>query len=466
MENTNKKILFLIPDGVGIRNYLYSDILSTLKKDAKIVFWSTLPEEAFEDVKTIHEIDIDYKKLNLNIENLCTRIYRESSTYARLLLNSSKVNNPTILTFWRKENKNFKLRQLYTIAEFIGAWAAKKEKRILFLENKSKNNWKKSIIESYIKELKFINPTSIFITHQRVASLMPICIAAKQLGIPVVTAIYSWDNLPKGRLSVQADKFIVWSDYMKEEMALYYPEIQENDVIVTGTPQFEFYFKEELLEKRLNFANLYGLDQNKKWICFSGDDKTSSPNDPQYLKDVMDALKLSDSEKNYQVIFRRCPADFSSRYDDVLSNYNEIVSIDPLWYTKNTGWNSFFPQYADVGLLANIIYHCDLVINVGSTMAHDFAVMNKPCLYLKFDKKNHPKWSSELVYNFQHFRTMQGLDAVGWLNSPDEIAEKIQMALKFPDQVGKDRKKWLEKIVLHPLDENSRKIAHVLLNPN
>jgi hypothetical protein len=41
---------------------------------------------------------------------------------------------------------------------------------------------------------------------------MPICIAAKELNIPVITAIYSWDNLPKARLAVQADKYIVWSD--------------------------------------------------------------------------------------------------------------------------------------------------------------------------------------------------------------------------------------------------------------
>ena len=462
----NKKVLFLIPDGVGIRNYLYSDVLKHLKEESQIAFWSPLPEVAFEEVKTLHKIEIEYKTIKFAAEGILTRLFKESSTYARLLYNARIVQNDTILVNWRKENKNFKLRQLYSLAEFIGLWASKKYERILNLELQSKKYWKRSLIEHYKNELKLLKPSSIFITHQRVAALMPICIAAKELNIPVVTAIYSWDNLPKARLAVRADHYIVWSDYMKKEMQLYYPEIPQNHVIVTGSPQFEFYSKQKMLQTREGFAIEHGLDLNKTWVCFSGDDKNTSPNDALYLKDVLEAIFTSNHLENIQIIFRRCPADFSERYDEVLKNYSDCISIDPLWHTTNSGWTSSFPKFKDVNLLVNLAQHCSLVINVGSTMAHDFAILNKPCLYLKYNHNVNNKWNVNVVYDYQHFRTMHGLDAVGWLNSPDEIAEKIQMALKFPDQVGKDRKKWLEKIVLHPLEENSRKIAHVLLNPN
>ena len=63
MTPIKKHILFLVPDGVGIKNYLYSDIITNLKNDAKITIWSTLPIEAFEDVKRIHNIEFDYKKI-------------------------------------------------------------------------------------------------------------------------------------------------------------------------------------------------------------------------------------------------------------------------------------------------------------------------------------------------------------------------------------------------------------------
>lgn len=461
----NKKVLFLIPDGVGIRNYLYSDIIKHLKSQVTISFWSPIPKEAFSEVQELHDIDIEYKEIKFTPENILTRLFRESATYSRLLYNSEKVNNETILVNWRKKGKNFKLRQLYNLAETIGGWGAKKYKRILWLEKVSRKYWSKSLIDTYKKDLKELNPACIFITHQRVAALNPICIAAKELNIPVITAIYSWDNLPKARLAVFADKYIVWSSYMKEEMKTYYPEISQDKVLITGTPQFEFYLKKELILSRESFAAQHGLDKDKQWICFSGDDKTTSPNDPLYLRDIVQAMIDKESLNDIQILFRRAPADFSGRYDAVLAEYKDIIiSIDPEWHTTTSGWTTFFPKFSDVALLVNMALHCDLVINVGSTMAHDFAILNKPCLYINYNKGNNTVWKSEVVYNYQHFRTMKGLDTVGWLNAKEEIVDKILLALHNPDTIGKDRKEWLKKIVQHPLEESSKKIASILLN--
>ena len=460
------KILLLFPDGVGISNYLYSDVVQHLKEHADLIIWSPLPEAAFEEVKTLHKLQFEFKQIKLEPESIFTRVFRESATFGRLLLNSTKTNNDTIVTNWNYSPKTLKLKILNKMAMTLGFWASKSYDRILMLESKAQNHWSQSVINKNKNDLEALNLSSIFIAHQRVAALMPICIAAKELNIPVISAIYSWDNLPKARLAVRADRYLVWSDYMKEEMQLYYPEIPQKNVIVTGTPQFEFYYKQDLQISRETFANKYGLDASKKWICFSGDDKLTSPNDPLYLKDVAKAIKSDTGLNNVQLIFRGSPVDFSDRYDEVLQEFEETVSINPLWHTSETYWTSYFPKFEDVSLLANLSFHCDLVINIGSTMAHDFAILNKPCLYLNYNHKENAYWNSETVYQFQHFRTMQGLEAVGWLNAPDEIAEKINLALTHPEQIGKDRKKWLEKIVQHPLEDNSRKIAHVLLNAN
>lgn len=461
----DQKILFLIPDGVGIRNYLYSDVIKHLKNQAAISFWSPIPKEAFAEVQELHKIDIEYKNIKLSPEGIVTRLFREAATYSRLLYNSEKVNNETILGNWRKEGKSFKLRLLYNLAEVIGRWGAKKYKRIIWLEKVSRKYWSTSLIDSYKKDLKELNPSCIFITHQRVAVLNPICIAAKELSIPVVSAIYSWDNLPKARLAVFADKYIVWSAYMKEEMSTYHPEISSDYIITTGTPQFEFYNKEVFKSSRLEFAEKYGLDETKKWICFSGDDKTTSPNDPLYLRDIVQTIKSNRDLNDIQILFRRSPADFSSRYDSVLTEFKDsIVSIDPEWHTSSSGWSSFFPKFSDITLLVNMALHCDLVINVGSTMAHDFAIFNKPCLYINYNQKENMQWRAEKIYKFQHFRTMKGLTAVGWLNSKEEIKEKVLEALHNPDVVGRDRNEWLKRIVQHPLEENSKNIATVLLN--
>jgi len=457
----SKKVLFLIPDGVGIRNYLYSNVIAYLKSNAKIAFWSTLPEEAFQETLELHQINVDFKKIKLHPERFFTRLWKETSVYARLKYNSQKVNNPTILNNWRKNNKNFKLRQLYNFAQIIGSWASKDYHRILKLETKSRKAWSRGLIDYYKKELLDSDISSIFITHQRVASLMPICLAAKELGIKVTTAIYSWDNLPKARLAVLADQYVVWSDYMKEEMHIYYPEITSEKVIVTGTPQFEFYLEKERLMSRRDFALKYNLDENKKWICFSGDDRLTSPYDADYLRDV--ASSIQDFSNDYHILFRRSPADFSTRYDAVLKEYEGlIISIDPVWNTTANGWGTFFPQLEDVDLLANMAYHCFVAINVGSTIAHDFSVFDKPCMYINYDQKFAENWSVDTIYKFQHFRSMNGLDAVIFVNSVDDWKDKIIETSINPNLIAVGRNDWRDKIVIPPLNLSSKKINDLL----
>lgn len=460
------KILFLVPDGVGVRNYLYSNIIANLiAENVDVVIGSSLPKDAFIELESINDFELQYQKCDIYKENFISRILRESTTFARLLHNFNKVKNKTILTNWNYKPKSFKQTILLKTAQFIGKWASKKYSRILFFEEKGKACWNEKSVQEATDILAELKLNKIFITHQRVAGLMPYCIAAKRLGIEVISVIYSWDNLPKARLAIEADKYLVWSDYMKDEMQLYYPEIAPKKIIVTGTPQFEFYLQKERVLEREVFAEQYSLDVSKKWICFSGDDVKTSPYDPQYLEDLAGVVSQIREDKRPQILFRRCPVDFSGRYDAVIAKYSSVIkAIDPLWNTPQSGknWGSVFPQYEDVNLQVNIAFHCELVINLGSTMAHDFAMFNKPCLYLNYDTVIDKDWSVKTIYNYQHFKSMNNLDAVGWLNSKEEIKNELEKALSQPELVGKDKEKWLEQIILLPVNQASKNIASQL----
>ena len=460
---TKKHILFLVPDGVGIKNYLYSNIISHLKNDCEITIWSPLPRGAFDNVKELHNIDFGYKNITFSPENIKTRLYREAATYARLKHNSLLENNPTILTNWRSPSYSLKVKILYKCAEVFGHFFNKNYQKILNLEEKSRNSISKALISQYVEDLEALNPTSIFITHQRVAGLMPICLAAKQLSIKTTTAIFSWDNLPKARLSVKTDDYLVWSEWMKDEMKTYYPEVSEENVKLVGTPQFEFYLDENRITLRKEFAKQYGLDLYKKWICFSGDDFITSPHDELFLRDVVQSLH--DMKDTVQVIFRRCPVDFSSRYDNTLNKYKDfVIAIDPIWNVESeTGWVGYFPKYDDINLQVNLVYHCCMVLNLGSTMAHDFTTHNKPCLYLNYNPSQNSDWSTDIIYNFQHFRSMIGLDAVGWINNKEAIKEVVLKTLKDSREVTPDKIEWMKKVVLHPVDKSSIKIAKAIV---
>jgi hypothetical protein len=167
-------------------------------------------------------------------------------------------------------------------------------------------------------------------------------------------------------------------------------------------------------------------------------------------------------------LVRRCPVDKSDRFDEVLKKYKSFIfPIDPDWRLGSNHSNSFsitYPSYNDLQLLVNTIRHCDAVINFGSTMAHDFAVFQKPCLYLNYDPINNSVYKVEDVYKFQHFKSLDELDAVGWINHKNEIIEKIKQVIENPNQVGKDKKVWMKKIVKYPLQDCSENLAKTISN--
>ena len=210
------------------------------------------------------------------------------------------------------------------------------------------------------------------------------------------------------------------------------------------------------------FYDQFGLDIQKKTICFSGNDQ-ASPYEAYYLNDLCEALCKIDQIDRPQIIFRRCPVDKTNRFNQVLKKYSHLIfSIDPDWggvLGSDSCFSENYPRFNDVSLLVNTLKHSDLVINLGSTMAHDAAILDKPCLYLNYDPVVNSVFKVEDIYNFQHFRSMENLKAVGWINSKEEILQKIVSALINPLEVGKDRKKWLKKIVLHPI-ENSSRLLH------
>lgn len=455
------RICLLIPDGVGIRNYLYSDLIEILKKEGhQVVLWHSLDSNMIQLVEDRLGFKLEQFKFEHKPNGILVQWLREAGRYARIRLNASKMNNPTILTNWSRASSSVKGKLLNLAAEWLGKQITTyKGVELVELQGFRLLNNSDEVADS-LKILERIKPDLLFCTHQRVFSVTASIQAAKSLGIPTSTAIFSWDNLPKGRLPFRVDRYLVWSKYMKEELLNYYPEIPEHKISITGSPQFDFYFKSELLISKTEFAKKYDLDPTKEWVCFSGCDTHTSPNDPKFLTDVAQELE---NEPGIQLLFRPVPVEPIDRFSSVLESFPKIKLLLPRWVQGNH-WGSFFPLFEDLQLLVNLAYHCKVVVNMGSTMALDFSVFGNVGLYLRYDHSGINKEASvNTIYQFQHFRSMENWKAVGFIYSKSEILNQVKAALEHPDQVAPDRKLWFNKIV-EPQPEKSAavRIAEVL----
>ncbi|HVQ35973.1 MAG TPA: hypothetical protein VMS31_00470, partial [Pyrinomonadaceae bacterium] len=235
-------------------------------------------------------------------------------------------------------------------------------------------------------------------------------------------------------------------------------------VHVVGTPQFEHYFNQSFLRSREEFLNGVGLDASRPVVCFSGDDVTSSPYDPAYLADLAEALQTIPEGQRPQILFRRCPVDASNRYAPVLEKYREIAVSEPLWFSyAHEDWSQIIPTIEDVALLSNVVRHSDLVVNVGSTMAADFAVFGKPAIYIAYNPPAaNGSWNIHDSYRFAHLKSVHELQPVYWAESPGKLAELVMHALAHPEEKDRERSQWMNQLIEHPLDQASDRCYEAL----
>ncbi|WP_291128858.1 UDP-glycosyltransferase [Flavobacterium sp. UBA7682] len=464
INSENKKIFILLPDGVGLKNFAFTNFHSIgINKGNDITFWNNTPfnlselgfkEICFQNAK-VHPLTDILKKaqtqieLNLSIKKSKDKVYdsyRFPFSY-RDIKSSLKSVSTNWLVFWNNSEKGLK----------------RIRKNIVKQERKTKLYF--DSLETLEKE----KPDFVFCTNQRMMLAIAPILAAQDLGIPTATFIFSWDNLPKATKIIETDYYFVWSNHMKNELLYYYPHLKENQVFVTGTPQFETHTEKDLLLSKEAFFKEYQLDLTKKYICFSGDDVTTSPNDPTYLSDTAAAVaKLNQKGHNLGIVFRRCPVDFSNRYDAVLEQYKDIiVSVNPKWKKMGEAWHDILPTKEDLMLQMNTIAHTEMVVNLGSSMVFDYVSFQKPCAYINYDVPNvqFPHWTVKNIYKFIHFRSMPNKDAVLWINSPAEMEDCLIKGMgNKANAIIVNAQQWFEKINQHPSELASERIWTAIRN--
>ncbi len=454
----NKKILVFFPDGVGLRNFAFTQFKEIgEERGNQIIYWNNtvypLQEElGYEEVKIktqkIHPLTSYYCRVRKHIElNVATKKFKDQvyQTY-KFPFNYNGLKN-TLMTLF--------------IKVLIGLNSSEKgivriRKRINALERATKK------YQYCKKQLEEIKPDLVFCTTQRATQSIGALLAAQDLGIPTLTFVYSWDNVPKAMQLVETDYYCVWSDLMKKEMLQYYPFVKENQLIVTGTPQFEPHYDTALTQSREAFFAEYQLDIQKKYICFSGDDETTSPLDQYYLEDLAHAVRtLSAKGYNLGIIYRKCPVDTTSRYNAVIEANKDIIAvIDPLWKALGKNWNEVFPTKADLGLLHNVCAHSELVTNVCSSTVFDFVAHNKPCIYYNYEQPQLKEGIRDIGQNYKyvHFRSMPSQQAAVFCTDKNQLANQIEAILKGELSNVSEGKKWYAIVAGETPTQASEKI--------
>ncbi len=442
------RIAFLIPDGVGIRNYLYSRVLSLLSEH-DIILIHDLPPQVVDELRAMHQIDFEEVKFPRPKESRRVSFLRKVCSFGRIHANSKAVGNKTIGDnyFFYYHQKG--LAKIYfKLHDAIGKFVSLNRAQLNNAEERLAALMLHSAAGDLANEvLDEANPDIVFCTHQRSIDAAYVINAANARHIKTISVIFSWDNLPKNRNACRPKHYFLWSKHMQQEMQLYYPEIEANRLHITGTPQFEVYRNKLLFWSVEKFHSYFGVPANRIAICFSGND-LSFPSDHLYLHDLLEEMQSLPLQERPFIIVRPSPNDHSGRFASIVKKYPKDAAVhDPLWYNDGRGgWGTYLPQVKDAEILTNLGLHCAGVINIGSTMAIDFAHFNKPAIYVRYNHPLCPGYNLLLLYQQQHLKPLDEMNAVVWVPAKNEWCNAIDAIMHKADEVAPDRLQFLAMI--------------------
>lgn len=451
------KVLLLIPDGIGVKNFLFGGFPELLRSrgDELVICISESLQKVFDENGYAD-----------GIERIVFPTYREGllERFVRVARTVSHMRRAGIAdrtTSFAVRGRSGFVRALhdrlaYSIGTLLGSTPGLKILDVVH-RRASESNRANKAFEDVLRE---VNPNVVFCTHQRAVEAVPFINAAKKLGIPAGTFIFSWDNIPKSRMPLHPEFVFVWSEFMKDELLKFHPELSEDQVSIVGTPQFEFHSTSEP-KSREGFLTELGLDPARPVICYTGGDLRTSPFDQDYLRDLAMEVRGIDLARCPQIILRNSPADSSDRYAAVLSEFPEIVFCRAEWLApEDEGWKDAIPKKEDIAFFSNLARHFDLVVSVGSTTALDFAVFDKPAIYLAYEPgtDSTSRWSAADIFKLPHFELVHALQPVHWVKGRGDLKDTIVSVLDNPKALKSERAEWLSTIAVQPLADASVRI--------
>ena len=103
------KILIIVPDGVGVRNYLYFNFTDQLNEGKhEVIMYHKISTSAIKEIQKQKPFLTNFVEIPYFVEDFKARLLRESLAYARILRNEKLLQNKTILQFWSPSKKGIK----------------------------------------------------------------------------------------------------------------------------------------------------------------------------------------------------------------------------------------------------------------------------------------------------------------------------------------------------------------------
>ena len=440
-----KKIKLLIPITIqfAVRYVLRTGLLDKIMEYAQPVIVIAWEDQSLQKELTDHGVEtflLPRKHVGIH--------------YARLLAQLRHwhlrcINTPTTSIDQRRNllltPSNMKARTLLRDSLFQFITMFPPYVRYL-LERQKTLVWHDTNLSEYLELIKKIMPDAVFCLTPYFTEEEFLLRAAQELGVPLCTAILSFDNLTtRPYIPVSFEKYLLWNKYNEAELRRIYPESACKPVEVVGAPQFDFYYDESYLWDEAAWRKKLGLPASQPVLLFGSTGKIIAPHEEQWLYHLDKAIERGQIMGNPIILLRCHPNDPIEYWQPLINNTRHIVFCDPWIPGGDVPGKTNITRY-DIEKLASTLFHCIVHINASSTMTIDGAIYDRPQIGPAYDENGKFANVARDLYLREHYLPITNSGGLDIVYSRHELILAINTAIRDPHLGMSGRQKIVKEI--------------------
>ncbi len=263
---------------------------------------------------------------------------------------------------------------------------------------------------------------------------VPLIVAARRLGLPLVGYIASWDHtVGKGVIWPGMARYLVQNDVMRDDLERYHGIAPER-VAVTGWPQTDVFHQARPHSDYDTLVRTFGLDPSRPVVLVMGNTPTNTPYEPRFVERLVAWWEDRPGER-VQLLFRPHPRDseWRERFAAALGHDGAHVQE---------------PSYTDIESLALLLQHGDCVVSNAGTILLDSLVNDRPAVCVLYDEGAPPddSWAVKNVGG-EHYKKLVDSEAFYRAHDFDEVATGIERSLAHPEELAEERRRVVDELV-------------------
>jgi CDP-glycerol glycerophosphotransferase (TagB/SpsB family) len=261
--------------------------------------------------------------------------------------------------------------------------------------------------------IQHLETTLLVSTYPVTAFEVSALLAAKELGIPTVGHLLSWDNITcKGKFTVVPDYFISWGSVMSGELKQFYRVAAER-IFECGVPHFDAH--REMVSPNILQVELkrLGLIPEKPYLFFGMSAPIFAPHEIDIVERLTQEICNDTFGTDMQLVIRPHPQNVTGNMADaswlprIQALQGPRIGVNmPLLLDDGLAWNM---DQGDLPVLVNLLHGCSVCLNSGSTLSIDALCHQKPVVLTMFDRDDSelPWWkSARRIRDFPHYKTL------------------------------------------------------------